>query len=231
MIWSMHRSIASLVTLLLFGCAHSFERGENLLINGSFEEGKPPWFDFHETGNPYWAEFSITDDYVYHGVRGARLALDSKAFGTSVGISGAIQEIATERFPRWLSGHFRVQRWNRGTSKQYVQLVVMALKPSNFAEFREISIQTAIILAGVEQPPLDMGNRRFRITGPVEPQLHEWIPFEIDLHELFEELWSGVPEGFEKIRFFIEVRFDQFDPQADERVIALVYFDDLYLGE
>ncbi len=76
-----------------------------------------------------------------------------------------------------------------------------------------------------------MRNRRFRITGPVEPQLHRWIPFEIDLHELFERLWSRVPEGFEKIRFFIEVRFDEFDRRTDGRATAVVFFDDLYLGE
>lgn len=237
MIPSMLGSIAAFAMLLLLGCTDSaapvehVERAENLLINGSFEAGPEPWFDLHRPTKPYWSTFSISDEHTSRGRYSARLAIDSRKFHTSVGISGAIQDLTPEDLPRRISGRFRVQDWKRGTSKQYVQVVVTARKPTNFADFREIGIQSAVILAGVDQPPFEMNNRRFRITGSVEPPLQQWIPFEIDLHELFEQLWSGVPEGFERLRVFIEVRFDQFDHRSGEQAIAVVYFDDLYLGD
>jgi hypothetical protein len=231
MIPDVLRSITVLGMLLLLGCAHSVEHSENLLRNGSFEEGREPWFDLTAPSKPYWSTFSISDEHSSQGRYSARLAIDSQSFRTSVGISGAIQDLTPEHLPRRLSGRIWVEDWKRGTSVQYVQVVVAARKPSNFADFRDIGIQSAVILAGVDQPPFEMSNRRFRIAGPVEPPLQQWIPFEIDLHELFGQLWSGVPEGFERFRLFLEARFDQFDHRNDEQAIAVVYFDDLYLGD
>ncbi len=69
-----------------------------------------------------------------------------------------------------------------------------------------------------------------KVIGPAEPSQGEWVHFERDLHQDFQELWGHVPQRVEKMRVLFEVRYDgkqrgHGEGQAD------VYFDELYLGE
>jgi hypothetical protein len=216
----------------MFACAITpdAEIPINQLINGSFEEGRAPWFDFQRPDKPYWGGFEISDDQAFDGRYSLRGQLDSESFPGSVGIVGAAQNIDTRVMPRRLSGRYRVDHWQRGTRAQYIQLVVMAFGASNFQDLNA-SVQSAFILTGVETPPFELLNRRFAYIGPAEPEMGRWISFDIDLHREFERLWGKVPENMGSGRVFVEARFDGLQRKREGRVLATVYFDALHLGD
>lgn len=220
------------VLLGLLACAAGSEWGaaSNRLQNGSFEAGREPWFDLGSPSKPYWGTFEISDAHAFDGDRSLRLDLDSADFATSVGIAGAIQEVRSGVLPRRLAGRYRVDRWERGAPAQYVQLVVMGFGASNFRELKA-TVQLAFVLTGIDAPPFPIRNRRFVIAGPVTPESGRWIPFEFDLHEAFERHWEQVPVELDKLRVFLEVRFDHRPSGAAPPARAEVHFDALYLGD
>jgi hypothetical protein len=224
----------SLLALLLglVGCASApdFDSQTNLLANGSFEQGREPWYDFKRPEKPYWGSFEISDARALHGQHSLLLRLDSADFPTSIGIAGAVQELALDALPRTLSGHYRVDSWIRHARVQYIQVVVMAFGASNFTELGA-SAQLAFVLAGIDEPYFKIDNRRYAFAGPLQPEFERWIPFEFDLHEAFERHWGKIPVDIEKVRFFAEARFDNFVHGGGRRARALVYFDALRLGE
>ncbi len=206
----------------------------NGLANGSFELGREPWFDFVDPKKPYWGSFEISDAQAFEGRHSMRLALDSDDFAAAsigVGIAGAAQDLAPERFPRRLAGRYRVESWQRGTAKQYLQLVLMAFLPENFPEMGELAVQIGFVLAGVREPPTPIRNRRFVFLGPYAPETGRWIAFDIDLHEAYRTQWGKVPENTKGIRLFAEARFDGYRRGRDGRALADVYFDALHLGD
>jgi len=217
----------------LLGCALGPEQASqpNLLANGSFEQGRDPWYDFQRPDKPYWGTFEISDAWAFDGHHSLLLRLDSEDFPGPIGIAGAAQDVARVALPRRLSGRYRVDSWERGTRSQYVQVVAMAFGASNFAELNAPSAQLAFVLAGIDRPPFAIGNRRFAFTGPLEPELGRWIPFDFDLHQQFERHWGKVPVDIESLRFFAEVRFDGFARSEGRRARALVYFDGLRLED
>jgi hypothetical protein len=220
------------VLLGLVGCAAALESSEspNLLENGSFERGREPWYDLRRPDKPYWGSFEISDARAFEGQRSLRLDLDSADFPTPVGIAGAIQDVRTGVLPRRLSGRYRVDRWERGAPAQYVQVVVMGFGASNFRELKA-TVQLAFVLTGIDAPPFAIRNRRFVIAGPAAPTSGRWIPFEFDLHEAFERHWEKVPVGIDKLRVFLEARFDHRPAGAAPPARAEVHFDALYLGD
>jgi hypothetical protein len=227
----MRRSLCALL-LGLVGCASApdFDSRANLLVNGSFEEGREPWYDFKRPEKPYWGSFEVSDARAFHGRHSLLLRLDSADFPTPIGIAGAVQDLTLGTLPRTLSGHYRVDAWVRHTRVQYIQIVVMAFGSSNFAELGT-SVQLALVLVGIDEPYFNIGNRRYAFAGPLEPEFERWIPFEFDLHEAFERHWGKVPVDIEQVRFFAEARFDDFVHGGGRRARALVYFDALHLGE
>lgn len=220
------------VLLGLLGCAATPDGSEsaNLLENGSFERGREPWYDLRRPDKPYWGSFEISDTRAFDGQHSLRLDLDGSDFPTPVGIAGAVQDVRTAALPRRISGRYRVDRWERGAPAQYVQLVVMGFGASNFRELKA-TVQLAFVLTGIDAPPFPIRNRRFVIAGPVTPESGRWIPFEFDLHEAFERHWEQVPVELDKLRVFLEVRFDHRPSGAAPPARAEVHFDALYLGD
>lgn len=235
----MKRLLPLLLLPLALGCARlpapPLQSGPaNVLVNASFEAGREPWFDFQDPAKPFWGTFHISDAQAFEGRHSLRLTLDSDDFKASqrgVGIAGAAQDATPERFPRRLSGRYRVESWQRGTPNQYVQLVLMAFLPTNFPEMGRVAVQLAFVLAGVSEPPFEISNRRFAFEGPFEPEQGRWIDFDIDLHQAFREHWGKVPEGSKGLRLFVEARFDGYRRGRDGRALAEVYFDTLHLGD
>ncbi len=226
-------AIALLVAAAVLSCASEGaapEAAPNLLENPSFEEGREPWYDMRRPHVPGWGTFSISDAQAFDGRYALHLALDSADFPGRLGIAGAVQELPLARPPRMLRGRYRVEGWERGTSAQYIQIVVMVMSPLNFPEWREASVQLAFVLAGLREPPFEISNRRFEFLGPAEPELGRWIPFEIDLHRAFERQWTHLPRDGSAVRVFLEARFDGFDRSRGDRARADVYFDALHLG-
>jgi hypothetical protein len=201
----------------------------NLLVNGSFEAGRSPWFDFQRPDKPYWGTFELSDSRAIDGRYSVRLALDSHDFPGRIGIAGAAQDVRTAELPHRLAGHYRVDQWERGTRAQYVQVVVMAMGASNLPQLGGLAAQLSFVLAGSDVPPIQVANRLFEIVGPLEPELGRWIPFDFDLHEAYERRFGARPEGISNVRVFVEARFDDFDRRNDQRARALVYFDALGL--
>jgi hypothetical protein len=225
---------ALLLSGLVLACGSGSEPAKaarNALANASFEEGRDPWYDMRRPQVPAWGTFEISDVQALDGSHALHLALDSADFPGGTGIAGAVQEIPLPGPPRVLRGRYRVDRWERGTPLQYVQIVVMSMNPLNFPQWRSASVQVAFVLAGIDQPPFDIANRRFDFLGPVEPERGRWIPFEIDLQEAFERHWTHLPRDGSAVRVFLEARFDGFEDRGDHRARADVYFDALHLGD
>lgn len=213
----------------------------NWFVNAGFEDGPDPWWSF-AAENPFaWSHFSITEDRARGGRRSALLNMDSTRYeDPSVRIYGVIQEAASGAAPEKLSGWYRVEGWERGTTKQYLQVVVIVWNarrlPSGVRNAG--NYQMAYVLGGVDAAPLNITNRKFIMAHPEhgsavgdarESVQDEWIFFEFDLREDFRKHWGVEPRDFECLRVLFEVRYD--DRKADEPPArARVYYDDLYLG-
>lgn len=208
----------------------------NLLQNGSFEQGRRPWFAFEGRGNPAWLPYEDSAEAARSGTRGARLALTSNDFpaGAQQGIRGALQRIDVPTLPRRVRGAYRVESWSPSPPAHlYVQLVVSAIRPKNMEPvwLNRIPVQVALSLAGLDAPPFGIRNRKFVFVGPAQPVMNKWISFELDLHEIFREQWGAIPEGMPAVFLYFEARFDgKIDPAVGPAE-AVVYFDDLYLGD
>lgn len=206
------------------GC-RSESHGPNLLKNGGFEEGHDGWTTL--TTEAWVPHFDVSESVSHTGQRSALLRMRSDASTPSTRIWGVAQEIEAASFPQIVRGFYRVENWHRGTSKQYVQVVVIVFDADNGPE-RYPNYQIRYILAGIESPPFAIANARYIFTGASEPLASQWIPFQFDIARDFKTVWGAIPAGFSKIRVLFEVRFD--DKAPDERPAADVYFDDLYVG-
>ena len=203
------------------------ERETNRLHNASFEgETSEPWFDFADRNPAQWGAMAIARSHVHDGEQAALLELDSAGSDEPVRVLGAVQEISGP-CPAYVSGWYFVERWERGSEQQYLQVVAIAMggeTPPGVPNY-----QVARTLAGVEAPPFVMKNRRFEIGGPVEPVQGEWVFFEIDLAAMFERQWKRIPGEDASLRLFFEVRYDARGAD-DARARARVWFDALYAG-
>jgi hypothetical protein len=147
-----------------------------------------------------------------------------------------VQEVAPSEFPELISGYYRVENWLRGTPKQYLQFVVILFAPTNLTKDKEGAALTAPFsnyqirypLAGISEEPFLIANAFFKFLGTEDPRQGEWVYFESNIKQDFQELWGAVPEGYSKIRVLFEVRFD--DKEAGSPAEADVYYDDLYMG-
>jgi hypothetical protein len=204
---------------------------DNLVVNPSFEDDeREPWFCFAEANPEAWGDFTIADGVAHEGKRSARLVLDSEADTGKTRIYGVVQEIETENMPDHLSGWYRVEGWQRGAPRQYLQAVVIVWRPRQMPKgIPGGNYQIAYTLAGVKQPPLHMRNRAFIITGPPEPTEDEWVFFELNPREDFQRKWGIDPKDFKYLRVFFEVRYDGIT-EGGPPAKATVYYDDLYMG-
>ena len=204
----------------------------NLLENPGFEEGEEPWFslDSEAWGKP----FTVSTRQAHSGSQSALLELRSEDPGPDrTRVYGVVQEVSPEEFPEVLSGWYYVENWRQGTPKQYLQFVVIVFDAENLP--REVqslganNFQVRYVLAGVDEPPLRISNARYVMVGTGEPEEGTWVYFERNIRQDFLDLWGIVPEGYESIRVFFEVRWDDRSPD-DGPSTGDVYYDDLYLG-
>mgnify|MGYP001158820751 CR=1 FL=1 len=204
----------------------------NVLLNPSFESGIEPWFSFAERNPISWGPFSVSDTVGRTGSHSAFLEMDSAKYPGKTRIHGAIQEFKARHAPATIGGWYRVEGWERGTKKQYLQAVVILwiVRERRPSERAFGNVQIAYTLAGVEEPPLSISNRRFSLSGPPEPVQDEWVHFEFHPRKDFIEQWGFDFEGFEYCRVLFEVRYDDHQ-DTDPPSRANVYYDDLYAVE
>lgn len=221
-----HLIAAAILSLavLAFGCGGDDppEAADNLFGNGGFEEGGDPWFSLKPP------DFTVSQEQTHGGSASALLQMRAGAGDEDAKVFYLVQEVDPDEFPELISGYYRVDHWARGTQKQYLQFVVIAFGVDNLAT-PYVNHQIRYILAGIEDEPFSIANARFVFLSREEPTLGEWVRFERNLREDFQQLWGAVPEGYEKIRVLFEVRYD--DKALNETAVeADVYYDDLYMG-
>jgi len=206
--------------------------GTNLLEDPSFElVDNSPWLTFAGRSRA-WVQYTIDAERAIHADRSLRISIDSEDPDQPgvTAVHGAYQEPRPGELPRYISGFYRVDAWERGAVAQYLQVVLIVQAPwPRPRGFSAPSMQIAVPLAGVRDDPIRIRNRRFFIDCPPEPVVGEWVFFEYDIHGLFESLWGVVPERFEFVRAFFEARYDNRRP-GDAPARAVVRFDDVYLG-
>jgi len=220
----------SALCLALAAC--SSDGGEqpprNLFDNPGFEDATQPWFslDSEAWGTP----FAVSTKQARSGMSSGFLELRSEDGGPAR-VYGIVQEVAPEEFPELLAGAYYVERWQQGTPKQYLQCVVIVWGADNApAELGDVeNYQIRYVLGGVDAAPLSIANARYVMLGAGPPAQGKWVPFERNVRQDFEQLWGSAPEGFDSIRVFFEVRWDE-RVASDGPGAADVYFDDLFLG-
>jgi hypothetical protein len=198
----------------------------NLFVNPSFEEGDQPWFSMSTAA--WGTPFQVSDAVAHSGSHSAYLEMRAGPEATGPKVFGVVQEVSPAQFPEVLSGYYRVQNWVRGTEKQYLQFVIIVFGatnlPSGYANH-----QIRYPLAGIDKQPFEISNAHFIFVGTEEPVTDHWVYFERNISDDFKKLWGAVPEGFQMIRIFFEVRYD--DKQAGSgEVNADAFYDDLYVG-
>ncbi|MEX0786032.1 MAG: DUF192 domain-containing protein, partial [Dehalococcoidia bacterium] len=201
----------------------------NAFANGSFEDGAGPWYslDTEAWGSP----FTLSQGQALDGENSAKLELRSEEGGQAK-VFGVVQEVSPTEFPERVSGSYYVERWEKGTPKQYLQVVVIVWEADNVpAELagRVSNHQMRYIMAGAAEQPTLIANARYVMVSLDEPSVGEWVPFELDVRQDFEQLWGDVPRGYDRIRVLFEVRWDDRQ-SSDGPSAADVYYDDLYFG-
>jgi hypothetical protein len=200
----------------------------SLFANPGFEEGEAPWISLESWGT----QFAVSDAVAHSGTSSAFLELRSEgAEGEAARVFGVEQEITPEEFPDVLSGYYYVDRWEPGTPKQYLQFVVIVFGADNIPPevASATNHQIRYILAGVDSQPIQISNAKFVMVGTGAPTQGEWVHFQRNIRQDFQELWGGVPEGYDYIRILFETRWDD-RASTDGASAADVYYDDLYVG-
>jgi hypothetical protein len=217
-------SLLLLAALLAGACGGGGEGGNesNLLANPGFEEGKEPWYSMETSG--WGAPFEVSDAVAHSGQYSAHLSLRPPPQPSEHEVLGAVQDLTPSSFPEFLSGFYRVENWKRGTDIQYLQFVVIAILPENAG-----NIQIRYLLAGTATDPFRIDNAKFVYLSEEEPRVGEWVYFERNIADDFQQQWGQAPEKVQELRVFFETRYDS--PTAIQPDVGGdVYYDDLYVG-
>jgi hypothetical protein len=200
----------------------------NLLVNGSLETGREPWYTLVEESG-----FAVTDARWLSGTHSALESMRDPVGAVGIGPTDSkvyylVQDISPSQFPDIVRGNYFVDNWVKGTRWQYLQFVIIVFAPANFPA-EPSNYQIRYPLAGIDSEPFPISNAKFQFVSKEEPLQGKWVPFEVNVKEGFEELWGDVPEGFEKLRLLFEVRWDHGQEATGLRS-ADVFWDDLYAG-
>lgn len=198
------------------------EGDDNLFRNPGFESKEDPWCVIHPP------MFLVTQDQAHSGHWSALLQMREPADATGTKVFYLVQELDVEEFPELVSGYYRVENWAKGTPKQYLQFVVIVFEAANRPWPDINNHQIRYPMAGIDEDPFKIGNAFFVYVGKDQTRTGEWVYFERNIRQDFQEHWGAVPKGFSKIRVLFEVRYD--DKESGAPAEADVYYDDLYIG-
>ena len=192
----------------------------NLFGNPGLEEGTNYWFALNE-------QTVQTGTVAHSGQESAHLQMRDPPEATDAKVYYLVQEMAPAEFPELISGYYRVDSWKRGAAKQYLQFAVIVFDPANLGR-QYPNYQMRYPLAGISEEPFPIENAFFRFLGTEDPRLGEWVYFEANIKNDFQQFWRAVPQGYSKIRVLFEVRYDDKAPGTAAE--ADVFYDDLYMG-
>jgi len=193
----------------------------NLFGNPGLEEGAKYWFSLDEQ------QKVETGSVAHSGQAAAHLQMRDPPDASGTHVYYLVQEVDPAQFPELISGYYRVDNWKRGAEKQYLQFAVIVFAPTNLGG-QYPNYQMRYPLAGISEEPFDIANAFFKFLGRDDPRQGEWVYFEANIKNDFQQYWTAVPEGYSKIRVLFEVRYDDKAPGTAAE--ADVYYDDLYMG-
>lgn len=197
----------------------------NQLLNPGFEEGAEPWTSLDPE-----SKFELTQAQANSGTSSALLRMDVPVEAEGSRVYYLVQEVTPDEFPEVVRGFYRVENWQRGTAKQYLQFVVIALGADNNPLLGQVdNYQLRYLLAGIDREPFRIGNAQFIYISQEEPVQNQWVSFEADVKNDFQRYWGAVPDGYDKLRILFEVRYDD-KVSGDGAPRADVFYDDLYFG-
>lgn len=203
----------------------------NLFLNPGFELDRDPSCDSDSLGCWFSLKppnFIASEDVAQSGNASALLQMREGTDAEGAKVFYLVQELNPDEFPEVISGYYRVENWQRGTLKQYLQFVVIVFAAENVPE-NFPNHQIRYPLAGIDSPPFAISNAKFVFLGREEPVDGEWVYFERNIRADFLSLWGEVPTGYEKLRILFEVRYD--DKKIGEGPVeGDVYYDSLYYG-
>jgi hypothetical protein len=202
----------------------------NALKNGGFESGPDPWASLT---TPDWGRaFVVSQQKAHSGANSAYLQLRSED-GGATRVYGVVQEITPGALPDTLSGYYYVDKWEKGTPRQYLQFAIIVTGatnlPASVVNLGASNHQIRYILAGVDTQPTNIANSKYVLVSKDPPKVGQWVHFERNIRQDFCNLWGSVPYGFSDVRVFFETRWDERAP-TDGPSSADVYYDDLYWG-
>jgi hypothetical protein len=195
----------------------------NTLQNGGFEEGAEPWITLADASG-----FQVSTEQVHSGENSALLRMRDPAEAAEEKVYYLVQEVRPDEFPEVVCGYYRVENWKKGSLHQYLQAVAIVFAPANLPTTYP-NYQIRYLLAGADSPPFSITNGKFVFVTREDPKVGEWVPFELNLREDFEELWGQVPEGYEFVRLLFEVRWDN-KVAGEAPAEADAFYDDLFAG-
>ncbi len=217
-------ALTALGALLVAACGAGSKNG-NLLANPGFEDGGEPWYSMETPG---WGEhFEVSEAIAHSGEHSAHLKLRPPPEPVTERVFGAVQSLEPASLPEFVSGFYRVEDWQKDTRFQYLQFAVIAFPEVPLGNFPNIQIR--YLLAGADAEPFHIDNSKFVFLSKDEPPIGEWVYFERNIREDFQQLWGSIPEDLQELRVFFEARYDSGEPISGS-MSGDVYYDDLYAG-
>jgi hypothetical protein len=228
------RLAITLSALLLFAAAcgggddgGSGDNEDNLLSDGGFEDEADGW-------QARGAAPLTTMEQAAGGSASVVARIDPDAEFAASFSDIIFQDLNADRLPDILSGDYYVEEWVEGAEAQYIDVTVILF--GSGTDMPQCpgggicpNIQLRYVLAGVEEPPIDVENARFVLLGSGPPETGRWVHFETRVDEDFALHWSPVPRQIDSLRVLLEVRYDDRGLEG-EPPAAEVYFDNLYFG-
>lgn len=199
--------------------------GGNLLQNPGFEQGRTGWG--WKDKSQYWVNFEVDDAQAHAGTQSLKLTLeadDSPRHESRV--AGVFQEIAVPDFPARIGGLYYVEELEKSDPEIHLYLQV-AVIVWGAARVDQPNYQIRYYLAGQPTPALNIGNAKVEVVNGAMPEMNTWVAFDLPVRADFERLWGAVPEGYERVDVFFELRWDKMTD--DGRAKATARYDDLFL--
>jgi hypothetical protein len=195
----------------------------NAVQNAGFEDGAEPW---HGRELPDWRPFAVSDVRPRTGDLSLSLELSGGAEDQGSRVAGAVQRVASDAFPEFLSGYYYVEDWEHSGVRPYLEFVV-SVYGGNHPDGGGLH-EARFVIAGAPREPFTLLNGRFIFLSRDDPEPGEWTYFSYPVLETIRTHLGWDPSGWEYVELSLELRYDE--KGAGSTASAHVYFDDLYVG-
>jgi hypothetical protein len=196
----------------------------NVIFNPGFEAGAEGWNSVAAGG----AEAAVDEGHARAGERSLLLALDP--ITPDGGSAGAVQQVQTTALPEYLSGWYRVERWDLDAEFVYLQFVVRLRGAALPGDFQVHELR--FIIAGAERDPEEPPEgAAYVYLSRDDPERGEWTYFGYPVRQTFASRFGAEPTTWESMEIALEARYVRAtDVAGDDGANVLVLIDDLFAG-